>query len=431
MTNAKTVELKIDRQSLIKSIITLFTGSAGAQVMVTIALLLTARMLGPAQYGQYAGSMLLAMFLSILFNLGMDIWLLREGGIQPNNISTVAGSVLSIKFLFGFIWLGFMIILAPIIQTNAMPANLIRLAALAAWLSSLFTTCLTAFKAVLKNKVSAFLEAGAGAGRLILTILLVMLGIDRASTYILVIVIVSAIGIPIALWLLWISFGLQAKRQMMVFALKSSPPYAASDFLVWAFMRMDALIVAFFLGATATGVYSLGEGILNIAFLVPAAIQVVIIPVLSLLFVSDTSQFWKTARRTTVLLLIIGVVLTAGLFVGSNVVVLLIGSAYTKTVEVIKILSPIALLHSINFATVAIIVATGEQLKRTIVQAIAVVFNLVMNLLLIQITGINGTAWIYVLTELLLFLGYGFVVVRYRRMTIRRDALSTTHIISE
>ena len=423
MTNAKTVELKIDRQSLIKSIVTLFTGSAGAQVMVTIALLLTARQLGPAQYGQYASTLLLTMFLSILFNLGMDTWLLREGGMQPNNISTITGSVLSIKFLFGLVWLGFIIGLAPLIQTDAMPANLIRLAALATWLSSLYTTSVTAFKAVLRNKIGAILEAAAGAGRLIFTLLLVFLGIREASSYIMVVVIVSLIGLPIALWLLWSSFGLRPEQQTIRYALKSSPPYASSDFLVWAFMRIDALIVAFFLGDVATGIYSLGEGVLNIAFLVPAAIQVVIIPVLSSMFSNNMHQFWQMARRSTELLLIVGLILTVGLFFGSNLIVLLMGPAYTETVEVIKILSPIALLHSINFATVAVLISAGQQTKRSIVQACAVGFNLILNLLLVQKFGIQGTAWIFILTELLLFLGYGALVLRYRQTT--RNALTT------
>jgi len=391
--------------------------------MVTIALLLTARQLGPAQYGQYASTLLLTMFLSILFNLGMDTWLLREGGMQPNNISTITGSVLSIKFLFGLVWLGFIFGLAPLIQTDAMPANLIRLAALATWLSSLYTTSVTAFKAVLRNKIGAILEAAAGAGRLIFTLLLVFLGIREASSYIMVVVIVSLIGLPIALWLLWSSFGLRPEQQTIRYALKSSPPYASSDFLVWAFMRIDALIVAFFLGDVATGIYSLGEGVLNIAFLVPAAIQVVIIPVLSSMFSNNMHQFWQMARRSTELLLVVGLILTVGLFFGSNLIVLLMGPAYTETVEVIKILSPIALLHSINFATVAVLISAGQQTKRSIVQACAVGFNLILNLLLVQKFGIQGTAWIFILTELLLFLGYGALVLRYRQTT--RNALTT------
>ena len=71
---------KITRHTIISNIATLFTGSAIAQGLTAITFILTARILGPEQYGQYTASMTLAIFCSIVFSLGLNLWLLQEGG---------------------------------------------------------------------------------------------------------------------------------------------------------------------------------------------------------------------------------------------------------------------------------------------------------------------------------------------------------------
>jgi O-antigen/teichoic acid export membrane protein len=67
---AQPTTLRTDRRTVISNIITLFLGSAIAQGFTATLLILTARQLGPAAYGQYASSMALATSLSIIFSLG-------------------------------------------------------------------------------------------------------------------------------------------------------------------------------------------------------------------------------------------------------------------------------------------------------------------------------------------------------------------------
>ena len=80
---------------------------------------------------------------------------------------------------------------------------------------------------------------------------------------------------------------------MMNIAIRQAPPYAASDFLAWLYMRQDILIVALMLGDYSAGIYSPAVGIVNALFLVPATIHVVIVPVLSNLFTTNVQQAWK------------------------------------------------------------------------------------------------------------------------------------------
>jgi O-antigen/teichoic acid export membrane protein len=58
----------------------------------------------------------------------------------------------------------------------------------------------------------------------------------------------------------------------------------------------------------------------------------------------------------------------------------------------------------------AIMVATNQQVKRTFIQVIAAVTNIVLNLLVVFRFGINGVAFVYVITEIILLVGYTWVV---------------------
>jgi len=104
MTNRTSPLIHIDRRTLITNILLLFSGSAVSQGLTALVLLLTARQIGPEQYGQYASSIVLTTFCSIFFNFGLDTWLLREGSSRPSQIGVLAGSVLGIKIGFGGVW---------------------------------------------------------------------------------------------------------------------------------------------------------------------------------------------------------------------------------------------------------------------------------------------------------------------------------------
>jgi O-antigen/teichoic acid export membrane protein len=108
------------------------------------------------------------------------------------------------------------------------------------------------------------------------------------------------------------------------------------------------------------------------------------------------------------------------LFFGAKYFVLLLGTAYAGSQEILQILSIILFIHSLTFGVAAILVATNQQTKRSIIQAIAVVINIGLNFLVIERWGIIGVAWVFVLTEIVLLLGYTWLVLRYRSATLHQ-----------
>lgn len=407
----------INRRTVVTNILALFTGSAIAQAINSLALLLIARQIGPAQFGQYTGSTILTTFCAIFFNLGLDLWLLREGGKKPSQIGSLSGSVLMVKSVLGLVWLALLFILAPRIETNSMPTATLRQAAVMTWLTSLFASTLTTYKAILRNKITSVLEVSSVIARLGGVLALIASGATLAIRFIQVQSLILFVSLLISVAIGYRVLRFQPSWKTAFVALRQSPSYAASDFLVMLFMRQDVLIVALLLGDTAAGLYSPAVGILNAAFLAPGAVHLVIVPVLSRLFTVDARQAWITTRRSLGLLIVIGIFMSLVLLYGAPLVGWLLGASFSQSQNILKILSPIIFFHSINFGLAAVLVAGDLQTQRSRVQAVAVIINALLNLMVVRWAGISGVAVVYVITEIVLLAGYAWLTLRFYKQT--------------
>lgn len=412
------VPLDVTRRNLFGNIAKLFSNSAISQGFTALALLLTARELGATLYGQLAACLALASVLSVGFNLGLDIWLLREGARSQYRISELIGSSLSIKLGLGLIWVLVLSLIGFIIQNPSFPPALLTLTAIMVWLDSILMTALSAFKASLRNEYTLIIESSSDFIWFIGTLILIYLGTELPEAYVTLRLVILLATCIIAYYLIHRLLGLHISREIIQISLKACPPYALSEFLALALMRLDVIIVAFALGNYSVGLYSPAVSIVNALFFIPLSVYMVMVPSLSHLFESDLLQAWKSSKRFTLLLSVVGGLSSILLFVCADWVVSLLGESFTGSGMILRILSVILLLKSLSFAMAGILVAGGRQSQRVIIQAIAVVLGTLLNLMVVFRFGINGVAVVFVITELILFLGYMGLVRRFRIETM-------------
>lgn len=380
--------------------------------MTALALLLTARQLGVDGYGQYAACVALAGMTAIVFSLGLDLWLLREGGRSPGQLSQNAGSVLGIKAALGVVWMLGFNLLSPILKQETYPVALMRWSLVLILSDTLLATTLTAFKAALRNRTPATLEASADILWCGVTVGLIGLGINKPENYLMVRVLVSAAALLLGLGMLYQMVGLRFNAKAARQALRSAFPFAASEFLAMLTMRADVVIIGFMLGKTATGLYSPAVGLINMAFLAPMAVTMVLVPVLSSLYQTHPLQARRTAKNTVILMFGLGMLLSMGFALAAPLVTVLLGASYQGSVEILRILSLVLFFKCGSFGMAAILVAIDQQVKRVLVQGVAVAANILGNLAVVNWLGIRGVAWMYVLTEMVLLIGYTWVVWR-------------------
>jgi len=126
-----TAPFQLTRRNVLNNIATLFSGSAAAQGMMVITMLLMARQLGTDRYGQYASCLTLCVLTSTLFNLGMDNWLLPEGSRRASQLGELVGSTLVIKLAAGVCWLALVVMIPPLIRPLTYPRDLLLATGLA------------------------------------------------------------------------------------------------------------------------------------------------------------------------------------------------------------------------------------------------------------------------------------------------------------
>jgi O-antigen/teichoic acid export membrane protein len=405
---------KFTRNKILDNIASLFSGSLIAQGMTVLALLFTARQVGATDYGRYAAAFALTGFTSILFNLGLDLWLLSQGGRQPGQLNQFISTVLLIKSLGGLPWFVIIAVSTIFLNQNTFPRNILLLSAFTVWLDSLFATTLTAFKTSLHNRITSLLEAGSDILWFLTTLVFITLNTRNVVVFIEIRSLVLLLTLTAALLTVKRFFGFSFNLSVLRMALSESLPFAVSEFLSWTLLRSDVIIISLALGAFAAGVYSPAVGVVNGLFLVPSSVYMVMVPVLSNRYGNDPKQANITAKRTILLLVVVGLLLTLGFTAGAPLLVSFLESSFSESLKIMQILSPILLLKSISFAMATIIVATDNQGQRTIVQAIATGTNIILNLIIVNYLGVYGVAAVYVFTELLILVGYGWIVQRYR-----------------
>jgi O-antigen/teichoic acid export membrane protein len=379
------------------------------------SVLLVARQLGPSKFGEYAATFSAVALTSVLFNLGLDTWLLRSGARRPDDLHWLLGDALTVKLALGIPWLVGVAVVLPRLNPQTFQLPLILVSGLSIWMEGLFSAGLSAFKALLRNETTALLLGGARAGVFVLTVLLALAGNQDPITFAGVRLAMVAVALAATLLLLPVRPALGRAPRQLAGTAQESFPYALSDLLVSVYVQADVTITAVILGKNAVGFYAPASNVISALTVVPLALFYVTVPVLTNALHSSWSAFRKLIRTTLIGHFLIGLALWAIVALSTGILPLLLGEAFRPSAPLLAILSPILFLKTCSFGAAAILVAVGWQVRRLYVQAAAAAANVVLNLLLIRQFGIRGVAWVYVASDLLLTLGYLALVWAWMR----------------
>jgi O-antigen/teichoic acid export membrane protein len=395
--------------TLINNLAVFGSSNTIAQFIMMVYTIILARVLGPSALGVYAGAYSISGLSIAIVNWGMDTWLLRESGIVGNP-RKLSGIVLTIKFGAGFIWALALVILLPTIRPDLFSTGLMIVVVLDIWADVCFNTSVAALNALQKMREISWLLMISRIGRLLGLISVAMVGIVSPLPIAMTRGFATILSFVGALILLRPQFNLVNLREMRIVVVHSLP-YGLSDFLSLIYANADVTMLNLIAGEQAVGNYSPATGIVHALFIVPNAIFTVIVPVISNFVKNDVHHLYRETRRILLGFGAIGLVLWGVIGPGGDLIIhILLGEAYRVTGNLLEILSPILFMKSIEFGFAAILVAVGWQKKRLIPQAISAAANVLVNLWAIPRFNVFGVAWVYVFSEAIIFVGYGWLV---------------------
>jgi len=399
--------IPISKKQIITNILLLFSATSLGQVATALSILFTARPLGIDSFGQYSACFALTKMTSIVFNLGMDTWLLREGRRGEVSLGKLVGSNFIIKTTLGLVWLIGLFITSRFLDPKTFPPHLLYLSALATWLEASQNTVTYGFNISLQNQATVALEVSSSLGLLIGTLGLVFVQQNDPMIYALVRLSIACLATVGGLfWFSKIS-PLSSDRNTVRMTLNCILPFALSDALLLIYTQADITIVAMVLGQQAAGFYSPASSILRAMFVIPSAVYLVMTPVIGQLVAERSPRLSRAIRQTYFSLAGIGALLWLGTsLLGPEISRLVLGPVFAVSGKILVILGAILFVKSCSYASATVIVATTGQGRRVVVQGIAAAVNVLLNLLVIHSYGITGVAWVYVASETVLLAGY-------------------------
>lgn len=391
--------------TLVNGVAAAISGMFLSRLLGAVAQALVVRRLGLTLYGEYAA---LAVSLSLfagLLGLGLDTWLLQEGGRDPANVSVPMRQVLALKALAAVLLL---VVLAFVWSSRITQASAFVIGAVGIIFESFAQTGYSALRVRRQNALVALFQTITPA-----LLLLVLLLLARTSISVLLLVSIQAsfsvLMAVVVLTRIWHARrrGIERPRIDVLAAVRKGWLFVAAEGLSNIYTQAGMAILGSAVGTLALGTFSPAMNLIMLTFLVPNLLFAVGLPLLMAPTISPHEY-----RRIIALMLAGSVAyglaaLLALWFFGYLLIRLVYGGEFAPALPYVRIMALIPLLKSCSFVWVAILLAHVQQRLRVVLQAITVLASLALGWLVIPSYGAAGTAWVYVGLELLLFVLYG------------------------
>ena len=406
------VSLFKSNKNFLKQLFSFGFSTSLSQLIMMVISILVARHLGPERFGVFSSHYALGSLTSIIFNLGLDIWILREGACV-SDLRSKLGNVLKIKIIGGFVWSFFLILMSTVIRPDLYSTKFILIVAIDLWADAVFMTCLVFFN-LNRNikKYSTYLLVSRFA-KLALVIILVVLGVHDINIFMASRAFVSMAMLITILYDVRPEIKLKGEGKTI---LSEARPYSLSELLAIVYTQADVTLLNLLRGGREVGLYSPALNLITALFVIPNAIFTFTTPTLTEYYKQKKAEFVNTSKKLIIFLSLIGAVLTILVAIASqSLSVFLLGDSYLQTGELLLHLSPLLLIKSIEFGLVLVITSTGNQQKRIIPQLCVAILNIVFNVYFISKFGAGGAATSFILSETVLLFCYWFVASKILR----------------
>lgn len=401
----------------IASWLVVFGGLLLDRGITAIALILVANHVSPTDYGRYVASYGLATFLVVLPNLGLDSWLLAKGKTTSSEVGDLWKDAARVQLRLLVLWLLVLLVISTFLPADTYPVTIVAPSVLGAAFDAITLLSYSALRCINKHfPVSVFQTLSSLA--LLLYVVLAPDPLNKVESFAIIRTLVSGILTLVTIHYLFKHFSSHIINPVSGFRLlwKETKHFLIADLASTTYVKADINIVGLFIGAAASGVYGPALNLLQITFLAPRALFYLIVPRLSAVHKSTWKSFVQLSTTQLLAQILVGSMLSLVLFFfAPRMMNLIFGEAYHSSAMILRLLSPIPLLRSINFGLGAILSASGNQARRSRVQIGAAIFNIVSNLLAVITFGLQGVAVIYILSELYLVVGYINLVARLAR----------------
>src|SRR2546421_8294497 len=381
----------------------------GQGVTWTSTLILTiayGRFLGDVKFGELYFAITFVMLIGFPIEFGFNQQLTREVAQEPDKALRYLTNILFIKVCLWFMLYGCILLLCWLLGYSVELRELVAICGITLLCGSIansFSSLHCAFERVIFPTVGTILEKG-------LTALIGIIALKQGASVQVMACILLGGSLTSATWqAIWafrlLGIRLSVDQTLVRGILRTGIPFLAYGVLGVIYYRIDTILLSFMASTATVGWYGASYRIFDtLVFLPSLVISAVMYPIFSKLSILSKSELRIAVEKSLNFLLFCGIPITAGLIVAAPDIIgfLYHRPEFVHAVPALQALAPGLLFLYINSVLSTTLISIKHEKKIMIMAAIALVFNLGLNLILIPRYQHVGAAVVTSLTELLL-----------------------------
>lgn len=375
-----------------------------------------ARSLGVFDFGLLTAALAYFAILSSVADFGFNRFLIREVAKDKSKALELLWNVIMLRVTLTSVFFAIFSVILYSFDPDKMRVGLILLASLATLPQAIAFTFDAIFVAIQKLQFSALALFISSLVTVLVGLYLVKNGFGSLGAVNALIIgqTIYAAILGVLLYknekLILSTIRLETMKKVVV----GSLPYGLLAVLGLLYFRIDAILLSYIKGSFETGIYGVAYKFLEAVTFIPSAFSMALFPVLARVHDTSVSDVRKLYFKSFKIMLGLGLVVFSGYVLVLPLVIRMVLPNYLSSITAIKILSLSIPFMFIHVPAVSVLLSTDKYLKQVLILSVlALIFNIVGNLVFIPQFGFIAASWMTVASEILSFVVF-FLLIKKR-----------------
>lgn len=377
----------------------------GKVIQMVLSLLvgvLTARYLGPGNYGLINYGTAYVSFFTALCTLGLNSVIIKDFVDHPDEQGKTIGSAIVMRLVSSVLSVIMILGVVSFVDRDEPLTIAVVLLCSVGLIFHIFETFNFWFQAQYKSKITALATLIAYVIMSAYKIILLILGKD--VRWFAFATSVDYIVVAVFLYVVYRKYKgqrLSFSKRKSVSLLKNSYHYIFSSMMVAIYAQTDKLMLKQMLNETEVGYYATAAAVCGMWTFVLQAVIDSLLPSILRLYGKDQEGFERKNRQLYAIVFYVSVgVSFMFLLLGDFVIEILYGNAFLPSVDVLKVVTWYTAFSFLGVARNAWIVSEGKQKYLKYMYGCAAILNVILNFLFIPVLGSVGAALASLVTQI-------------------------------
>lgn len=384
-------------------------------IFSSLVFIIMARGLGVEEFGKFTFALSFIGIFLVLLDYGFHPLIIKEVAVSSNNALRISNDILTGKIIL-LVILTF--VLFTVLEVMSYPAET-KIIVFILWLAIILYSFGQVFNAIFRglNQFQYETYPTVLFNGIQFFLILTFLWLNFKTVAVAFAYLISRIiYFSVSLYLVHKKCGrLSWKFDFLkgIKVVKDTFPFGIQAILTTLYAQLDTVFLAHFKGNTEVGYYQAAIRIVMATMVIYDIIASPYFPVISKKIKTDREGFQKYSIALNKYMFLTGGTIAAFLFLFSDIFIRLIyGEQYMPSIFIMQLLAGVIFLRFVGAAYADILTAADNQKLRAIGAAVALVINVILNLILIPMYGAIGAAIANIITYIVLDAIYVFFVIK-------------------